>query len=358
MKKTNNRKTRLRNAAVTAVGFMAVGLLLFNAGCGRSESPPPDDSKTESSSSSVEAFEPAESVSMSPAAKPKTPALDVPEDAPVLSDVYPTLTSGALRLARLTELPDNVLLQAEGMSITEGDLKEELAQVPAETREEIRENAFFLLKQQATMELLTALAQRRTGDASLPQDRLLQRYFENITRSVSVTDADIATFYEENASLMGNASLEQMKPRIREHLRQQKQQETVEEHIAALGSEMTIALDGDWVREQAALAMDNPVDKARASGKPTFVNFGARGCRPCDMMIPIREEIRREYEGRLNVVFVHVNQDRMLASRYGVRGIPHLVFFDEEGKQVHTHTGFMPREQIEKWIKKIGVSDA
>ncbi len=350
MLKMNNRESRLQSAILTAAGCIILALLLFNTGCGRSEAPSPDAAKNDPSSASI--------ATSAPTPVPAIPAPDVPEDAPVLSDVYPTLTSGALRLARLVDLPEHVLLQAEGVSVTQGDLERELAESPADTREEMRKNAFFLLEQKATLNLLTVLARRRIGNAALPQDRLLQRYFEEITRDVTVTDADIETFYEENRGLVGNSPLAQIKPRIREHLRQQKQQEAVEAHIAALGSEMTIALSAAWVKEQAALAMDNPVDKARSSGKPTFVNFGARGCVPCDMMEPIREEIKRDYDGRLNVVFVHVNRDRMLASRYGIRGIPHLVFFDKNGKEVHSHTGYLPKEQIEQWLKKIGVSDS
>jgi thioredoxin-like negative regulator of GroEL len=55
------------------------------------------------------------------------------------------------------------------------------------------------------------------------------------------------------------------------------------------------------------------------------------------------------------VVFVHVNENPILGARYGVSGIPHLVFFDSDGQKAHEHTGFMPKEQIEEWLGKIGV---
>ena len=277
------------------------------------------------------------------------------ENAPVLSDVYPTLSSGVLSQARLTELPPDVILQAEGVSITKRDLERDLDQIPLPMREQARKNAFFMLEQKATYDLLLALAGRKFGDDGLDDDSLLQRYFGEMTQTAAVSDAEVDVFYKENPEMMGGASLEQIKPSIREHLRQEKQQQIVENHIRGLGRETTIVLSAEWVREQAALVIDNAVDRARASGKPTFVNFGAKGCVPCDMMEPVREELKKEYEGRVNVVFVHVNQEQMLASRYGVRGIPHLVFFDQDGKQVHAHTGFMAREQIEEWLRKSGV---
>ena len=53
-------------------------------------------------------------------------------------------------------------------------------------------------------------------------------------------------------------------------------------------------MSASWAREQAVLAKDNPVDKARASGKPSLVDFGAKGCIPCDMLAPILEALLRD----------------------------------------------------------------
>jgi thiol-disulfide isomerase/thioredoxin len=345
------RHRRRRGGAAWIAGMTGIALALGATGCGRSESPP-DAAVSTPTRTQAAVDRPAPAPTPPRAA---IPAPDVPEDAPILADQYPTLPSGALRYARLTDLPDGILLQAEGVSVTQADLDKVLADLPPEMREQMQRNAFFMLEQNATLELLTALARGRSEDPTLGEELLLQRYFEELTRTVSVTDAEVTAFYEQNRDLVGDAPLEQLTPRIREHLRQQKQQELIESHVAELGRETTIALSAPWVKEQAARALDNPVDKARASGKPTFVNFGANGCVPCDMMDPIREELKTAYEGQLNVVFVHVNEERTLSSRYGVRGIPHLVFFDKDGKQVHTHTGFMPREQIEEWLVKIGV---
>lgn len=333
MYRSTIKKVQIDHLIAALAGF---GLLLWTTGCGQQE---------------AQDFGEADQAS----ADWSTPAVSIPEDAPVLEAVYPTLSDGVLQRARLTDLPDGTLLQADGVLLTENDLEQEFAQMDPGLRTQMEKNAFMMIEQMATMELLTSAARRKIDDPALEGDALLQAYFQELPQDVSVNDTEIAEFYEQNQNMMGGASLEQISPRIRDHLQQQKQQEAVESHIAQLGRKTTIAVDADWTEKQAAAALDNPVDQARASGKPTFVNFGSEGCRPCDMMIPIREELRTEYEDQLNVIFVPVNEERMLSSRYGVQGIPHLVFFDKDGKQVHTHTGFMPREQIEEWLTKIGV---
>jgi len=122
-----------------------------------------------------------------------------------------------------------------------------------------------------------------------------------------------------------------------------------------MGQRTPIEVSAAWVKKQAELARDNPVDKARSSGKPTFANFGAKGCIPCDKMEPIREAIRKKYEGKLNVVFIHVRNDQILASRYGVQAIPLLVFFNAEGKEVFRHMGFFPQEKVEAKLAEMGV---
>ena len=100
---------------------------------------------------------------------------------------------------------------------------------------------------------------------------------------------------------------------------------------------------------------DNPVDKARASGKPSMVDFGRDGCRPCDMMAPILETLKKDYEGKAEILFVHVGEEQILAARYDVRSIPVQVFFDKDGKEVFRHTGFFPQDEIEKKLAKMGV---
>lgn len=350
-----------KNTGISMLSLLGLAVLLLTSGCGSSSDSVPNEAQaglTDDGEETTQSSETAPAASPSEASETAedapTSAPDVPEDAPVLVDVYPTLTDGALRYVRLVDLPAGVLLQAKGVSMTKADLEKQLQKAP----EQMRTNAFFIFEQGATRELLTELAQQRVeGADSMKEGELFQQYFETLTSPTSVSDAEVSIFYDENKGLVEKAPLDQVRDRIRQHLRQQKKQQLIETHITELGKEMTVAVSADWIAEQAPNVLDNPVDKARGNGKPTFVNFGAEGCKRCDRMEPIREKLAEEHEGQVDVVFVHVRKQQMLASRYGVRGIPHLVFFDADGKQVHTHTGFMPEEQIREWLEKSGVKD-
>ena len=114
-------------------------------------------------------------------------------------------------------------------------------------------------------------------------------------------------------------------------------------------------LNEDWVKNQARLALDNPVDKARMSGKPSMIEFGSTGCVPCEMMQPILENLRKKYPDKLNVVFVHVGENKMLGARFGIRVIPVQVFYDAKGTEVFRHQGFYAEAEVLKQLKKIGV---
>jgi len=88
---------------------------------------------------------------------------------------------------------------------------------------------------------------------------------------------------------------------------------------------------------------------------PKLVDLGAGKCIPCKMMAPILEELKGEYKGRLEVVFVDVWENPNAGDPYGIKLIPTQIFFDAKGKELFRHEGFFSKEDIlAKW-KELGI---
>jgi thioredoxin 1 len=279
---------------------------------------------------------------------------------PVVADTFPGLASGTLTFATLGDPPEGVLLRSGSVEITSKDLEDQIGKAPEAVREGLKKNGFFMLEQMASKKLILELAKQQAAEVkkditSKSEKDILDDYVQGLVGQVTATDDEIAKFYEENKDACGGATLDQMKDQLKQYVAKQKQQDAIEEHIRTLGQRMPIVVSAAWAKEQDASAKDNPVDKARASGKPTMVDFGADGCRPCDMMKPILATLKTKYEGKANVVFVHVREEQILAARYGIQVIPVQVFFDKDGKEVYRHTGFFPQAEIEKKLAEMGV---
>lgn len=91
------------------------------------------------------------------------------------------------------------------------------------------------------------------------------------------------------------------------------------------------------------------------SALPRMVDLGADKCIPCKMMMPILDELKEEYAGRLDVQFIDVWKNPEAGEEYGVEVIPTQIFYDAAGKELFRHQGFFSKEDIlAKW-KGFGV---
>ena len=88
------------------------------------------------------------------------------------------------------------------------------------------------------------------------------------------------------------------------------------------------------------------------SEQPVLVDFWAVWCGPCKAIGPIVDSIATAYAGKLKVAKVNVDENAATPSRFGIRGIPALLFF-KGGKVADQVVGFVPQEVIEEKIKKL-----
>ena len=91
--------------------------------------------------------------------------------------------------------------------------------------------------------------------------------------------------------------------------------------------------------------------------KVTFIELGSVRCIPCKKMQPIMEEIKKEYEGQVKVVFYDVwtPEGNPYAAKYKIKLIPTQVFLDKDGNEYFRHVGFFPKEELVKVLKQKGV---
>ena len=98
---------------------------------------------------------------------------------------------------------------------------------------------------------------------------------------------------------------------------------------------MTIKHVSDASFEQDVLAADAPV----------LVDYWAEWCGPCKMIAPLLDEVSRDYDGRLQVAKVNVDENQATAVKYHIRGIPTLMLF-KNGQQIATKVGAVSKSQL------------
>jgi len=272
-----------------------------------------------------------------------------------VEEAYPGLATGMLKLARLSDLGKGEILKTQDVLIKESSLNEVLSKTEPAMQAHLAKYKFFLLERHAMNMILLQEAKKAGSKDNEPEEEIITNFLVQKASQATVTEAELRQFYAQNKDALGGLPFDQVKDTLEVYLIDEKRQRAIGTYILALGQQIPIQVDAKWVEKQNLHAKDNPVDQARSSGKPTLVEFGATGCVPCDMMQPVLENLRKKYQDRLNIVFVHLGEEQILGARYGITSIPVQAFFDPSGKEFFRHTGFFAQVEVEKKLVEMGV---
>jgi thioredoxin 1 len=86
------------------------------------------------------------------------------------------------------------------------------------------------------------------------------------------------------------------------------------------------------------------------SDKPVLVDYWAEWCGPCKMIAPILDEAAKDYNGRLQIAKMNVDENRDVPAKFGIRGIPTLMLF-KDGQLAATKVGALSKSQLTAFLE-------
>jgi len=125
--------------------------------------------------------------------------------------------------------------------------------------------------------------------------------------------------------------------------------------IGAAATKNTAPKSKQQPQAKTTKAKSTPKPAPKQPALPRLVDVGAEKCIPCKMMIPVLDQLKKEYKGKLRVEFVDVWKNPGAERKYRIKMIPTQILYDAKGKEISRHEGYFPKGDIIAEFKKHGV---
>jgi thioredoxin 1 len=104
----------------------------------------------------------------------------------------------------------------------------------------------------------------------------------------------------------------------------------------------------------SALTQDNFEKEVLQSATPVLVDFWAEWCGPCKMIAPLLDELADEYQGKIKIGKVNIDEQQELATKYGIRAIPTLLLINK-GQVAEQMVGAKSKRDLKASLDRIAV---
>lgn len=105
-------------------------------------------------------------------------------------------------------------------------------------------------------------------------------------------------------------------------------------------------MSSDLIKHTSDASFDSDV---LGADKPVLVDYWAEWCGPCKMIAPILDEVSKDYDGRLQIAKMNVDENRDVPAKFGIRGIPTLMLF-KNGELAATKVGALSKAQLTAFL--------
>jgi thioredoxin 1 len=105
-------------------------------------------------------------------------------------------------------------------------------------------------------------------------------------------------------------------------------------------------MSSELIKHTSDASFDSDVLQA---DKPVLVDYWAEWCGPCKMIAPILDEVSKDYDGRLKIAKMNVDENRDVPAKFGIRGIPTLMLF-KGGQLAATKVGALSKAQLTAFL--------